>query len=108
MKKSIFLGIIAIIFMLFLPANAICDPAGPPGGMDVKIVNQPVEVTGDVNANVRGDVNVVNNNDNPVPVTGYVVIEPPILEAVQARAAVGSTNNGFAKNIYTVPDCQWQ
>lgn len=86
MKKSIFLGIIAIIFMLFLPANAICDPAGPPGGMDVKIVgqDQPVEVTGDVNADVTGNVNATVSGEVDIANTPDVnVVNTPVVKAQQ-------------------------
>jgi len=62
--------------LLFAPAAVIGNPAGPPSGLDVNVVNEdPIPVTGDVNATVTGDVNVANTpdvnvvNTNPVPVT---------------------------------------
>jgi hypothetical protein len=42
-------------------ANA--NPAGPPGGLEVKVINddtEPVPVTGEVTATISGDVKVVN------------------------------------------------
>lgn len=54
------LGIVASLVILIAPITAFSEPAGPPGGLEVKIVDQPVEV--------MGDVNVVNDNTNPVPV----------------------------------------
>ena len=73
MKRLTILGIIACIGLLFAPAAVL--GAGPPGGLDVKIVDPlPLPVTGDVNATVTGDVNVVNEpgvtveNTTPIPV----------------------------------------
>ena len=81
MKKLTILGIIVCVGLLLVPA--ISGAAGPPGGLDVNIVNPlPVPVTGDVNASVSGDVNITAGpeegldvnivNPLPVPVTGDV------------------------------------
>jgi hypothetical protein len=78
MKRLAILGIIASLSLLFAPASVVGDPGGPPGGMDVNVVNtDPLPVTGDVNATVIGgvdvkntpNVTVTNNSENPVPVT---------------------------------------
>ena len=89
MERLRILVIIACLALLCAPAAVFGDPAGPPGGLDVKIVNPlPVPVTGDVNATVSGDVNatvsgdvnavqsgdwkvtVENDESKPVPVKG--------------------------------------
>lgn len=111
MKRLTILGIIACAGFLFAPTAVLGAPVGPPGGLDVKIVNPiplPVtgevdaKVTGEVNATVTGDVNVTNTpnvnvvNDEayPVPVRvqnggelviireGYMVPEGKILKIV--------------------------
>ncbi len=58
MKRLTILGIIACVGLLFAPAAVI--GAGPPGGVDVKVTNTPLPVTGDLNATVTGSVNVQN------------------------------------------------
>lgn len=69
MKKLLISGIIGCLVMLIAPAAVIGAPAGPPGGLDVTIVNPlPVPVTGNVNATIQGDVEVINDEMNPVPV----------------------------------------
>jgi hypothetical protein len=61
MKRLRILGIIACVGLLFAPAAVIGDPAGPPGGLDVNVVNPlPLPVGGDVNVANTPDVNVVN------------------------------------------------
>ena len=62
MKKLTILGIIAFVGLLLAPAAVIGDPAGPPGGLEVNIVGQPVSVEGNVTATIPEplDVNVVN------------------------------------------------
>lgn len=81
MKRLTIFGIVTCILLLIVPASVIGGPAGPPGGLDVKIIDQPVEVTGtvdanitgDVNATIPGDVNVKGNveitNTDPIPIT---------------------------------------
>ena len=46
--------------LLFSPAALIGDPAGPPDGLDVKVVNIPLPVTGEIDATVTGEVTVTN------------------------------------------------
>jgi len=76
MKRLTILGIIACVGLLFAPAAVL--GAGPPGGLEVKVVDPlPLPVTGDVNATVTGevdvtntpDVTVVNDQMSPIPVT---------------------------------------
>lgn len=63
MKRLTILGVVAFVGLIVVPATVIGDPAGPPGGLDVQIVNPlPLPVT--------GDVNIVN--PHPLPVTGNV------------------------------------
>jgi len=88
-KKLAILGIIVCVGLLVGSAAVIGGPAGPPEGLDVNVVNQdPIPVTGDLNATVSGDVNatvtgevdvtntpdvtVVNTLENPVP----VIVQP--------------------------------
>ena len=77
MKRLTILGIIFCAGLFFVPAAVLGDPAGPPGGLDVNVVSpNPLPVSGNVNATVTGDVNVVNEpgvtvlNDynTPIPV----------------------------------------
>jgi len=105
MKRLTILAIIACLGLLFAPAAVIGDPAGPPSGLDVKIVNPiPLPVTGEVDATVTGNVNVtntpnvnvVNDEAHPIPVTvtpqnggelviireGYMVPEGKMLKIV--------------------------
>jgi hypothetical protein len=86
MKRFAILGIIVLVGLVISPAAVIGGPAGPPGGLEVVVINpEPLPVTGTVNANVTGavdatltggvdvnntpDVNVVNTPGDPVPVT---------------------------------------
>ena len=67
MKKLTILAIIACVALLFAPAAVIGNPPGPPGGLEVNVVNPvPLPVTGDVNATVTGDVNVGNTPEGPL------------------------------------------
>ena len=67
MKRLMILGIIACVALLVGSASVIGGPAGPPGGLDVNVVNPvPLPVTGDVNATVTGDVNVGNTPEDPL------------------------------------------
>ena len=69
MKKLTILGVIVCVGLLFVPAIVISAPAGPPEGLDVQIVGQPVEVTGDVNVANEPNVIIKNDTTNPVPVS---------------------------------------
>ena len=63
MKKLAFFGIISFVGLLLASGSVIADPAGPPGGLDVNIINPlPVPVEGNVTATIPEplDVNVVN------------------------------------------------
>ena len=61
MKRLMFLGIITCVGLLLAPAAVAGNPQGPPGGLGVEIVNPlPVPVTVKGDANITGDVNVVN------------------------------------------------
>jgi hypothetical protein len=78
MKNILYRLLIIVIVGIFMaPLAANGSPAGPPTGLDVKVINdsaEPVPVTGDVTATVSGDVNVVNTpgvvieNADPIPV----------------------------------------
>jgi hypothetical protein len=62
MKRLTILGIIACVGLLFAPAVVFSNPAGPKEGLNVKIINPlPVPVT--------GDVEIINTDEDPVPVT---------------------------------------
>jgi uncharacterized membrane protein len=64
MRKLLIVEIIACGGMMFAPAAVISEPAGPPGGIDVNLVNPlPVPVTVEGDASVTGDVNVTNTPD---------------------------------------------
>ena len=67
MKRLAIWGIIACVGLLVGSAAVIAAPAGPPDGLDVTVVNpDPISVT--------GNVNVVNDVSNPVPIEGNVGI----------------------------------
>ena len=78
MKRLTILGIIACVGLLFAPAAIL--GAGPPGGLEVNVENIPLPVTGDLNATVTGDVNVVNEPTVHVGSTAgvNVVNEPTV------------------------------
>jgi hypothetical protein len=64
MKRLSSLAVVVPTAILLGPAAVITAPAAPPGGIDVNIVGPvPVPVTVDGQANVTGDVNVVNTPD---------------------------------------------
>jgi len=92
MKRLTILGIIACVGLVFAPAAVIGGPAGPPGGLDVNVVNPvPLPVTGAVDANVTGDVDVnvvnepgvtvLNDTSKPIPVA-VISGGPPLLRYV--------------------------
>lgn len=83
MKRLTILGIIACVGLLFAPAAVIGDPAGPPGELDVNVVNEPT-----VKAKQEGNWSVT--------------VETPILEAVQARSVI--THISPAVFVYEVPE----
>jgi hypothetical protein len=63
MNRFVILEVIAFTVLLTAPAVVIGGPAGPPEGLDVKIINPlPVPVEGNVTATIPEtiDVNVVN------------------------------------------------
>ena len=62
MKRTLTWGIISCLFLVISPSIAKGGPAGPPEGLDVKIVN-PLPVP------VEGDLAVTNDENNPVPVS---------------------------------------
>jgi len=63
MNRLKFMGIIAIVGLLFMPAAVISAPAGPPGGLAVQIINTtPVMVS--------GEVALTNTVEDPLPVEG--------------------------------------
>jgi len=103
MKRFMILGVVAILVLLLAPVTAFSNPAGPPGGMEVKIVNQPVEVTGAVDATVSGNVKVTNDSSNPVPVTGTVNLEVKTIEPAYANWTVLNAGSPSCHHLYTVP-----
>jgi hypothetical protein len=89
MKKIMFSGTLLVIAVLVSLNLVYGQPAGPPGGLDVKVVNdstEPVPVTGEVTATVSGDVKVTNDEANAVPVTGLVEISAPPVTHMGQRA----------------------
>lgn len=68
MKRLTILAIIACIGLLFAPSAVISNAAGPPGGLEVKVLNTPLPVTGDVTGTISGEVEVTNDETNPLPV----------------------------------------
>ena len=62
MKRLTISGVLACVVLLFVPTAGIGGPAGPPGGLDVNVVNTPLQITGDVS----GDINI--SNTDPIPV----------------------------------------
>lgn len=104
MKRLTILGIIACVGLLFAPAAVIGDPAGPPGGLDVNVVNPvPLPVTGTIDATVTGEVNanvvnepgvtVLNNDTNPVPVNVQSG-GPPVYRFVGITEALTTGSGG--------------
>jgi hypothetical protein len=76
MKEQI-LVIVAGLSLLVAPAVVLGAPAGPPGGLEVKVTNTPLPVVGEITAAIPGgvevtnspDVRILNDESNPVPVT---------------------------------------
>lgn len=100
MKKLTILCIqaCAVLFLITASVNA-----GQPQGIqgNVTIVNPlPVPVTGDVNATVSGDVNVVNDSNNPVPVKVVKAIE----QMCSSKAEFLYVGCPAEREVYTVPD----
>lgn len=71
MKRATVLSIVCI-HALVLPTMAIGDPAGPPGGLDVRILNTPLPVVGEVEATVTGEVEATVTGEVDATVTGDV------------------------------------
>jgi len=89
---------------MLVPVAVLSAPAGPPSGLDVKIVSPlPVPVTVEGDANVTGDVNVTNTPDVNVANTPDVnVVKEPVYEIVQVRR---ETNYGDRwVELYDVPN----
>lgn len=64
MKRLTILGIIACAGLLVGSASVIGGPAGPPGGLEVNVINPvplPVTVSGDVTGTISGEVEVTND-----------------------------------------------
>ena len=113
MKRITILGILAFAVVFVAPAVVMSGPPGPvdsppPAGWDVNILNQPIEVTGDVTGTVTGDVEITNDETNPVAVE---VIAKPVKERVQIHDVQliqhgddGFGAFGFGKPIFTVPE----
>ena len=94
MKRLTILGIIACVGLLFAPAVVFSNPAGPKEGLNVKIINPlPVPVT--------GDVEIINTDEDPVPVT---VIEEASCERelLSRRGGVSGQIDGLSiiHNLY--------
>lgn len=70
MKRLRIIWYIVCVVLLLAPASVIGAPAGPPEGLHVKIVEQPVEVTGGVIVN--------NDSSSPVPVEVHVDTTSPL------------------------------
>ena len=117
MKRLALLTILVFAIVLAGPAMIMSGPPGPvqnrpPDGWNVNINNQPVEVTGDVNATVTGEVNVANTPDvyvvngetSPVPVTGAVNVIKTIEPVSDAAGAFLNVNCPYSDEVYTVPD----
>ena len=113
MKKVMILGIIASLALLLSPVTAFSNPAGPPGGMDVKIVDQPVEVKGKVDAVISGEVDVINTpNVNVVNIPEVEVIN--VKEPIVLGAQIYMTGDRYADgenlqesgttDVFVVPD----
>jgi hypothetical protein len=118
MKRLTILGIIACVGLVFAPAAVLADPSGPPGGLDVKVVNQePIPVAGDIAATVTGDVSVVNQptvnaqqsgtwsmsidntTTNPVP----VVEERSVNPIVRQKSEDDECDSNCRAEVYQVP-----
>ena len=101
MKRLTILCIIAFVGLIVVPATVIA--AGPPGGLDVNVVNPiPLPVTGDINATVTGDVNVINTD--PIPIQN--VDRPanqPVVEAILPILHEGMKRTISPLKILTVP-----
>jgi len=91
MKRLSILGFIAFAGLLFAPAAVIGDPAGPPGGLEVTVVNPTLSV--------NGQMEVTNDDTNPVPVE---VVDNPTIIAVQKQIGMGCGQT-LPLEIYTVP-----
>jgi hypothetical protein len=102
------LAIIARVELCVGSAAVIGGPAGPPGGLDTRIIAPiPVPVEGDVNATVTGDVNVANDGANPVPVTGTVETTSPCCYRFVGYSTDTTTylTNGFPDIMQVMCSC---
>ena len=106
MKSIKFLiALIAIISMnvLAIPPDTVPAPA-----RDVTVVNTPLPITGEIDA----DVTIINDASSPVPVTGEVEITgTPSVRIIDGRMPFQATLQCFEPScgdqvIYTVPPDQ--
>ena len=86
------------------PASAA--PAGPPDGLDVRVINEttnPVPVTGSLNIGNQVDVNVTNDETNPIPVKveerAVIPFQLSDTDTIQADE-IGFSQAGFDGNPF--------
>ena len=95
MNRLKFMGIIAIVGLLFMPAAVISAPAGPPGGLAVQIINTtPVMVS--------GEVALTNTVEDPLPVEGSLQVWQDLIP-VHSSHSVFNFGGNF-ETVYTVPE----
>ena len=109
MKRLTILAIIACLGLLFAPSAVISNPPGPPG-VDVTVLNTPLPVTGDMTGTISGEVEVTNNEANPVSVlvqNQNVSAKQPLYINLGVMTHTSTTGNFSlyeSRDKYTVPD----
>jgi len=83
MKRISFSGVLLVVMLLVSPILVYSAPAGPPGGLGVKVINDATE---------------------PVQIEGIVEIIEPAIELFQAESTCNTNGSGCtSENMFTVP-----
>jgi hypothetical protein len=105
MKRLMFLGIITCVGLLLAPAAVADNPQGPPGGLGVEIVNPlPVPVTVKGDANITGDVNVVNQPAVDAVQSGDWIVTVENSTSVPVSILLSRVTSTGKEKKYTVPE----
>jgi hypothetical protein len=111
MRKGTILGIMGCVVLLVVPAsvNAATQPPGIQGNVTV-VSPIPLPVTGSLAVSGTANVNVVNQDSHPVPVTNgpantplqvQLVTDPPW---VPVASSSGVSQSSPVVTVYRVPD----
>ena len=118
MKRLTILGIIVCVGLILAPVEVISGPAGPPGGLDVTVLNPlPLPVTGNVGSSgtplqlfllgsfVEGSVNLKDSILAPRSYTIPEGFSTLLIKHVSCRAITGSGQQVqiFLESQFTFP-----